>query len=358
MKNVMVTGGAGFIGSNFVRMLIQQRNYNIVVYDLLTYAGNIGNLEELINDGAIAFVKKDICKQNEVEEILEKYDIDTVVNFAAESHVDRSITGPGQFIETNINGTYSLLESCRKLWSVNQYSGKHFHHVSTDEVYGSLDLNEPAFKESNQYLPNSPYAASKAASDHLVRAYHHTYGLPVTTSNCSNNYGRYQFPEKLLPLCLINILNGKSLPIYGKGDQIRDWLHVDDHNTAILKIIENGVKGQVYNIGGNNEWKNLDVVKALCAIVDKIFMNNPQLREKYPSCPASQGRLSEELITFVQDRLGHDTRYAIDATKIGLELNFYPTIAFKDGLKDMVNWYLENKRWWLSIIDGSYKANG
>ncbi len=358
MKNLLITGGAGFIGANFIHHLRTTKpKINIVILDVLTYAGNLHNLDDLGKSNALQFVQGNICDQALVEKLLADHDIDTIVHFAAESHVDRSITGPDAFIESNIVGTHSLLKAARKVWdSQGSFSGKRFHHVSTDEVYGSLGPTEPAFTETTSYAPNSPYAASKASSDHLVRAYHHTYGLPVTTSNCSNNYGPYQFPEKLLPLCLLNILFGKPLPIYGDGSQIRDWLHVDDHSRGICLVINDGKPGQTYNIGGNNEWTNIDTVKLLCDIVDQLFAEQPGLGRRFPNSPPSQGALSESLINFVTDRPGHDVRYAIDASRISNELGYNPEIEFRTGLKATVSWYLENEIWWRAVLDGSYRS--
>ncbi len=358
MKNLLITGGAGFIGANFVHHLRATKPaINIVILDVLTYAGNLHNLDDLEKSKALQFVQGNICDQPLVERLLADHDIDTIVHFAAESHVDRSITGPDTFIESNIVGTHNLLKAARKVWdSQGGFAGKRFHHVSTDEVYGSLGPTEPAFTETTPYAPNSPYAASKAGSDHLVRAYHHTYGLPVTTSNCSNNYGPYQFPEKLLPLCLLNILCGKPLPIYGDGSQIRDWLYVDDHSRGICLIIEDGKPGQTYNIGGNNELTNIDTVKLLCEITDQIFAEQAGLGRRFPDSPPSQGVLSESLINFVTDRPGHDVRYAIDASKISSELGYYPETEFRSGLKATVRWYLDNESWWRAVLNGSYRS--
>jgi len=357
MQNALVTGGAGFIGANFVQYLLRNHeDRKIVVLDALTYAGNVHNLAPIKENNNLFCIQGNICDQILVEKILVEHDIDTVIHFAAESHVDRSITGPDAFIESNIIGTHSLLKAARKVWSDNGgFDGKLFHHVSTDEVYGTLGPEDSAFSESTPYAPNSPYAASKASSDHLVRAYHHTYRLPVTTSNCSNNYGPYQFPEKLLPLCLLNILAGKELPIYGDGQQIRDWLHVDDHCRGIELILRQGALGETYNIGGNNEWANIDTVTLLCDIVDSLFQEDPELKIRYPSAPPSQGVLSKSLITFVTDRPGHDVRYAIDATKITRDLGYTPQSGFQDGLKNTVQWYLDNEAWWKAVQDGSYR---
>lgn len=357
MKSILVTGGAGFIGANFIHFLQQQRpTLKLVVLDALTYAGNLHNLDSLKQQANFHFAQGNICDPALVESLLTEHAIDTVVHFAAESHVDRSITGPDAFIETNIIGTHVLLKAARKVWSANGgFSGKLFHHVSTDEVYGTLLADDPAFSETTPYAPNSPYAASKASSDHLVRAYHHTYGLPVTTSNCSNNYGSYQFPEKLLPLCILNILHGKPLPIYGDGLQIRDWLHVDDHNRGILLVMDKGRLGETYNIGGNNEWTNINTVKLLCGILDEQFAADTSLAQRYPLSPAALGKSSDSLISYVRDRPGHDTRYAINASKITAELGYQPQTDFKAGLGATVRWYLENESWWQQILDQSYR---
>jgi len=357
MKSILVTGGAGFIGANFVHYLRRiNPTVNLVVLDALTYAGNLHNLAGLMQQPDFHFVRGNIGDQPLVEALLTQHNIDTLVHFAAESHVDRSIIGPDAFIETNIIGTHVLLKAARKVWEANGgYSGKRFHHVSTDEVYGSLQANDPAFSESTPYAPNSPYAASKAASDHLVRAYHHTYGLPVTTSNCSNNYGPYQFPEKLLPLCILNILQGKALPIYGDGMQIRDWLHVDDHNRGIVLVLNKGQVGETYNIGGNNEWANINTVKVLCGIIDEMFAADSALALRYPQSPAASGKACESLIIYVKDRAGHDTRYAINAGKITAELGYQPQVSFKEGLSATIGWYLNNEIWWQQILDNSYQ---
>jgi dTDP-glucose 4,6-dehydratase len=351
MTNMLVTGGAGFIGSNFVHYYRRVKpKINLVVLDALTYAGNRANLASLEGQQGFTFVEGNICDEALVAKLLRQHGIDTLVHFAAESHVDRSISGPDAFLETNIIGTHSLLKAARKVWTENGgFDGKRFHHVSTDEVYGTLRPEDPAFSETTPYAPNSPYAASKASSDHIVRAYHHTFGLPVTTSNCSNNYGPYQFPEKLLPLCLLNILHGKPLPIYGDGQQVRDWLYVDDHNIGISLVLEKGRLGETYNIGGNNEWANLATVKLLCSIVDQCFSEDGELGRRFPASPPAQGEQSEKLITFVTDRPGHDTRYAIDAGKITRELGYKPSVSFREGLTHTVHWYLENQAWWEAL---------
>ncbi|MDA0689794.1 MAG: dTDP-glucose 4,6-dehydratase [Proteobacteria bacterium] len=357
MKSLLVTGAAGFIGSNFVHYWLQENpDDRVVVLDALTYAGNKNNLIDLLSDSRFSFVQGSVCDQPLIEKLLAQHQVDTLVHFAAESHVDRSITGPDAFIDTNIVGTHSLLKAAKNVWLDEANVTDHlFHHVSTDEVYGTLAADDPAFSETTPYAPNSPYAASKASSDHLVRAYHHTYGLKVTTSNCSNNYGPFHFPEKLIPLCLLNILNGKPLPIYGDGQQIRDWLFVDDHSRGIELIIKQGRHGETYNIGGNNEWANIDVVKLLCAIVDERFAADASLASRFPKSPCARAEKAESLITFVKDRPGHDTRYAIDAQKIMGELGYQPLEDFESGLNRTVDWYLANEPWWQAILDGSYR---
>lgn len=357
MRSVLITGAAGFIGANFTHYWLQKYpEDHVIALDALTYAGNTWNLHDIWTHSNFTFVKGDICDQALVEELLRKHEINTIIHFAAESHVDRSITGPDAFIQTNIVGTHTLLKAAKAYWlDGEERKLHHFHHVSTDEVYGTLEADDPAFCETTPYAPNSPYAASKAASDHLVRAYHHTYGLRVTTSNCSNNYGPYHFPEKLIPLCLLNILHGKPLPIYGNGQQIRDWLFVEDHCRGIDLVIEKGVPGETYNIGGNNEWANIDTVKLLCQLVDGFFATDEELRTRFHDCPAAHGGASTSLITYVTDRPGHDTRYAINAGKIMSELGYEPRTGFADGLTRTVQWYLDNQGWWEKIQDGSYQ---
>lgn len=359
MKNILITGAAGFIGSNFVHYWSKAYPEDlIVILDALTYAGNKHNLSGILDSKGIIFIEGSIGDEDLLERIFTERSIDTVVHFAAESHVDRSITGPDAFIETNIVGTHTLLKVAKRNWLQENSESKHrFHHVSTDEVYGTLSSSDPAFTEVTPYAPNSPYAASKAASDHLVRAYHHTYGLNVTTSNCSNNYGPYHFPEKLIPLCLLNILQGKPLPIYGDGQQIRDWLYVDDHCRGIDLVINAGQAGETYNIGGNNEWANLDVVKLLCEIMDRKFSQSSELVEHYPSSPCARNEPAASLITYVADRPGHDTRYAIDASKVTSELGYTPVEDFETGLEKTVDWYLANEGWWQAILDGSYRSS-
>ena len=351
MAKLLITGGAGFIGTNFVRYWRQHHAADtIVVLDALTYAGNRANLDGL---EAIEFVHGDIRDQALVESLLTDHGLDTIVHFAAESHVDRSITGPDAFIETNILGTHSLLKAARKVW-LDAGSGQphRFHHVSTDEVYGSLGPSDPAFSEITPYQPNSPYSASKAASDHLVRAYHHTYGLQTTTSNCSNNYGPYQFPEKLIPLFLINALHGKPLPIYGDGMNVRDWLYVEDHCRGIELALTKGRIGETYNIGGGAELPNLTVIDTLCAAIDQAFQANQTLASQYPACPAAQNAPTASLKTYVKDRAGHDRRYAIDDTKAASELGYQAIHGFETRFSQTLGWYLQNEGWWRGLMGG------
>jgi len=362
MKKLLVTGGAGFIGANFVHYWMNKYpNDKVVVIDALTYAGNFSNLASVQSNNNFNFIHGDICDQPLIESLLTEHDIDTLVHFAAESHVDRSITGPDAFIETNIIGTYSLLKAAKIVWldsalANNEEPKNHrFHHVSTDEVYGTLSATDPAFTEETAYAPNSPYSASKAASDHLVRAYHHTYGLNVTTSNCSNNYGPYHFPEKLIPLVITNILHNKALPIYGDGQQIRDWLYVEDHAYGIDLVLTKGRIGENYNIGGNNEWANIDIVKTISLLVEQEFEKDKNLSERFPDALSAIAQNTESLITYVQDRPGHDRRYAIDATKTNNELGYAPKESFKTGIAKTVQWYLNNESWWESVMDGSYQ---
>lgn len=357
MKTLLVTGGAGFIGANFVHYWLEQYPADkVIVLDALTYAGNLANLASVQDNANFTFVHGDICDSALVEKLLREHSVNTLVHFAAESHVDRSITGPDAFIETNILGTYSLLKAAKKVWlDVEKVLPHRFHHVSTDEVYGTLLATDPAFTEDTPYAPNSPYSASKAASDHLVRAYHHTYGLEVTTSNCSNNYGPYHFPEKLIPLVITHILHDKALPIYGDGQQIRDWLYVSDHAYGIDLVLNKGRVGENYNIGGNNEWANIDIVKTICDLMDKQFAKNSELSERFPEATKAKAGQSSELITYVKDRPGHDRRYAIDATKTNSELGYKPKESFETGIAKTVEWYLSNEDWWRSVMDGSYK---
>lgn len=342
---ILVTGCAGFIGSNFVHTWLESRDEPIVNLDKLTYAGNLDNLSALAQDPRHIFVQGDIGDRTLVEALLAKYKPRAVLNFAAESHVDRSIHGPGDFIQTNVVGTFNLLESVRDYWSALPEAEKQafrFLHVSTDEVYGTLSAEDPPFAETNPFEPNSPYAASKASSDHLVRAWHHTYGFPVLTTNCSNNYGPFHFPEKLIPLVILNALNNKPLPIYGDGQQIRDWLYVRDHCKAIMRVLESGRVGETYNIGGWNEKANIDVVKTICNRLD-------QLR------PRSDGKPYADQITYVKDRPGHDRRYAIDARKIERELGWKPEETFETGIEKTVQWYLDNPKWVENVTSGEYR---
>jgi len=350
MANLLVTGGAGFIGANFVHYWVQHHPDDAVtVLDALTYAGNPANLAGL---NSVDLIEGDICDTALVERLLGERGIDTIVHFAAESHVDRSITGPDAFVTTNVIGTHSLLKAARKLWLDTGTGRPHrFHHVSTDEVYGSLGPDDPAFSETTPYAPNSPYSASKAGSDHLVRAYHHTYGLEVTTSNCSNNYGPFQFPEKLIPLFLLNCLHGRSLPIYGDGMNVRDWLHVADHCNGIEKVLQVGRPGETYNIGGGQELPNLQVIEEICATVDRAFAQDPGLADRFPDAPAAKGEPSSGLKTFVTDRAGHDRRYAIDETKARTELGYAPRRSFAEGFAQTLAWYLANEDWWRALIE-------
>jgi len=348
MANLLVTGGAGFIGANFVHHWRRRHpDDRLIVLDALTYAGNEASLADLDD---LMFIRGDIRDAALVRRVLAEHAIDTIVHFAAESHVDRSIDGPGAFVDTNIVGTHVLLSAARDLW-LDTGSGRphHFHHISTDEVYGSLGPDDPPFSELTPYAPNSPYAASKAASDHLVRAYHQTFGLRTTLSNCSNNYGAYQFPEKLIPLFLINCLNGKPLPIYGDGMNVRDWLHVDDHCRGIALILESGLAGETFNIGGGEELPNIAVIDAICRGVDRAFLDNPDLARRFPQAPAARGRPSSSLKTFVSDRLGHDRRYAIDESKIRQMLGYAPARGFEEGLGETIAWYIANEQWWGSV---------
>ena len=346
-NTILVTGGAGFIGSNFVLdwIALEQDSDSIINLDKLTYAGNLQNLTSLEGNPRHIFIRGDIGDAALVAKLLTEHQPRAIVNFAAESHVDRSIHGPAEFIETNIVGTFTLLEATRAYWNGLKDEAKkafRFLHVSTDEVYGSLSPTDPAFTETKQYEPNSPYSASKAASDHLVRAYHHTYGLPVLTTNCSNNYGPYHFPEKLIPLVIHNALAGKPLPIDGDGQQVRDWLYVKDHASAIRRVLESGKVGETYNVGGWNEKPNLDVVRTLCAILDELS-------------PRVDGKSYAEQITYVTDRPGHDRRYAIDASKINQELGWKPAETFETGIRKTVQWYLDNQEWVQNITTGAYK---
>jgi len=345
LKTIIITGGAGFIGSAVIRHLVSNTQNRVINLDKLTYAGNLESLSSIDSNDRYNFEQVDICDRESIERLFSRYQPDAIMHLAAESHVDRSIDGPTEFINTNITGTSILLEVARSYW--NDLADKdsfRFHHVSTDEVYGTLG-ETGLFTENSPYQPNSPYSASKASSDHLVRAWHETYGLPVVITNCSNNYGPFQFPEKLIPLVILNALSGKPLPIYGKGTQIRDWLYVDDHARALCQVMEQGVSGETYNIGGLNEKTNIDVVTSLCRILDKKVNQHPPGITKF-----------EDLITFVADRPGHDQRYAIDATKIEQELGWIPVETFDSGLEKTIDWYLNNKIWSDHVLDGSYQG--
>jgi dTDP-glucose 4,6-dehydratase len=354
MADLLVTGGAGFIGANFVHYWRQRHpGDGIVVLDALTYAGNRASIDGVPE---VTFVQGDIRDRQLVERLLRDHAIDTLVHFAAESHVDRSIHGPDAFIEANVLGTHELLKAAKSVWlDAGSGTPHRFHHVSTDEVYGTLGPDEPAFSETTPYAPNSPYAATKAASDHLVRAYHHTYGLQVTTSNCSNNYGPYQFPEKLIPLFLINALHGKALPIYGDGQQMRDWLYVEDHCRGIELVLERGEVGECYNIGGGAELPNLTVIETLCTALDKAFALRPELADRFAEAPAARGQPTETLKRHVTDRPGHDRRYAIDESKARRELGYAPSRGFSERFGETLDWYLSNETWWRAIMDGSYR---
>jgi len=346
-KKLLITGGAGFIGSAVIRHIINNTEHSVVNADKLTYAGNLESLESIEDDARYTFEQVDICDATEMRRVFNEHQPDIVMHLAAESHVDRSIDGPGEFIQTNIIGTYVLLEEARDYWS-NLDSDKkdnfRFHHVSTDEVYGDLEGTDDLFTEETSYAPSSPYSAAKASSDHLVRAWQRTFGMPTLITNCSNNYGPYQFPEKLIPLIILNALEGKDLPIYGDGKQIRDWLYVDDHARALLHVALTGEISETYNIGGHNELKNIDVVKTVCSILDELAPSKLDGIDKY-----------EQLITYVGDRAGHDVRYAIDATKIANELNWVPDETFETGIRKTVQWYLDNNIWCERVQDGSYQ---
>ena len=340
MKKILITGGAGFIGSHVVRLFANKYpNYHIYNLDKLTYAGNLANLKDVEKVTNYSFIKGDIVDAAFINELFEQYKFDGIIHLAAESHVDRSISNPLEFVFTNVIGTVNLLNASKNIWKEN-VEGKMFYHVSTDEVYGSLG-EEGIFTEETRYDPHSPYSASKASSDHFVRAYHDTYGIPVVISNCSNNYGSYQFPEKLLPLFINNIQNNKSLPVYGKGENIRDWLWVEDHARAIDVIYHSGRLGETYNIGGHNEWKNIDLIKLMCSIMDRKLARPPGT--------------SEKLITYVKDRAGHDLRYAIDSSKLQKELGWMPSLQFEEGLEKTIDWYLQNTDWLQHITSGDYQ---
>ena len=344
MKRFLVTGGAGFIGSNFIQLLLQQPDLQVLNLDKLTYAGNLDSLQAVTEQPRYGFIQADICIAEQVEKIINEFQPDAIVHFAAESHVDRSIDGPAAFIQTNIIGTFNLLEAARKYWRELPDGAKdsfRFLHVSTDEVYGSLGATG-LFTEDTPYAPNSPYSASKASSDHLVRAYHHTYGLPVVTTNCSNNYGPYQFPEKLIPLMILNALAGKPLPVYGDGMQVRDWLYVVDHCRAIRSVLQQGKPGETYNIGGHNEMPNIRIVRTICGLLDELR-------------PRADGKPYTEQISYVADRPGHDRRYAIDAGKIARELGWLPQETFDSGIRKTVEWYLDNAAWCERVSSGKYR---
>lgn len=358
MTKILVTGAAGFIGSNFCVYIAENiPEYSIVALDALTYAGNLANLKRINQNERFTFVKGSINDDVLIQDLLRQHSISTIVHFAAESHVDRSIESPNIFLETNILGTHNLLVQAKHFWIDEKFapSDHRFHHISTDEVYGSLNHSDPAFTETTPYAPNSPYASSKASSDFIVRAYQHTYGLNTTVSNCSNNYGPYHFPEKLIPLIIINCFRGKALPVYGKGDNVRDWLHVSDHARAIHSILEKGSSGETYNVGGNCEKTNLEIVHTICSQIDSKFKQNSELASQYPDCPSASDTTCDSLITFVNDRAGHDFRYAINADKIKNELSFEPAVSFEDGISSTIDWYLNNQDWWSGILDGSYR---
>lgn len=348
LRRILITGGAGFIGSAVVRHIINDTDDTVVVVDKLTYAGNLASLAPVAQDSRFAFEQVDIVDRAELDRVFSQYQPDLVMHLAAESHVDRSIDGPAAFIDTNIVGTYTLLEAARTYWlalDTEKRAAFRFHHISTDEVYGDLHSADDFFTETTSYAPSSPYSASKAASDHLVRAWLRTYGLPTLVTNCSNNYGPYHFPEKLIPLMILNALSGKPLPVYGDGQQIRDWLYVEDHARALYQVVTTGKVGETYNIGGHNERKNIEVVETLCALLEELVPEKPQGVAHY-----------RDLITRVADRPGHDLRYAIDASKIERELGWVPQETFESGIRKTVQWYLNNQSWWQQVLDGSYQG--
>jgi dTDP-glucose 4,6-dehydratase len=356
MRRMLVTGGAGFIGTNFVHYWFNEHSGDrLVVIDALTYAGNLSGLQRANGLENFRFVHGSVCDGALIEKLLREERIDTIVHFAAESHVDRSIRGAAVFVETNIVGTYVLLEAARKVWLDEHAVERHrFHHISTDEVYGSLHAGEAPFHEHTPYAPRSPYAATKAASDHLVRCYHHTYGMEVTTSNCSNNYGPYQLPEKLIPLMIVNALHGRVLPIYGDGLHRRDWLHVADHCRGIDLILHHGEPGATYNIGGGCEAENLKLVHLLCRVIDETFQGATGLEIRFPQCPAARGVSAASLIRFISDRPGHDRRYAVDCRRIEQDLGYKARGTLEEGLRDTVTWYVQNEWWWRSVMDETY----
>lgn len=358
MQNVLITGGAGFIGQNLVHAWRAARPADrLVVVDAMTYAANIRSLEPLIADRSIQFVNGDICNAALMQRLFEEHKFTRVAHLAAESHVDRSISDPEAFLQTNVLGTFTLLKAALDAWRTSATLGSaRFLHVSTDEVYGSLGFADPAFTESSPYRPNSPYAASKASSDHLVRAFVATYGMPALITNCSNNYGPYQHPEKLIPLMIIHALEGKPLPVYGDGSNVRDWIHVSDHCGALMNVIERGRSGETYNVGGGNERNNRDVVGLICDAIDHAFASSPDLAARFPSCPATSGRSCRTLISFVTDRPGHDHRYAINAAKLADELGSRCSMGFESGLTQTVRWYLDHEEWWRDVTSGAYKA--
>lgn len=343
---ILVTGGAGFIGSAVVRHIINNTQDSVINLDKLTYAGNLESLSDIEHSERYVFEQVDICDREELDRVFAQYQPDAIMHLAAESHVDRSIDGPAAFIETNIIGTYTMLEAARQYWNQLDYDSKlafRFHHISTDEVYGDLEGTDDLFTETTSYSPSSPYSASKASSDHLVRAWLRTYGLPTIVTNCSNNYGPYHFPEKLIPLMILNALEGKQLPVYGNGMQIRDWLYVEDHASALYTVVTQGEIGETYNIGGHNEKANIEVVKTICSLLEELVPNKPEGVSQYL-----------DLITYVTDRPGHDVRYAIDASKIAAELGWKPAETFESGIRKTVEWYLNNEQWWSRVLDGSY----